>query len=78
MHIALKIKPFRTKITLIIPFKGYRTLRHHTLTYNPAYCGITSVWLTALRFAPDHEFVALVDSAAHEMHAPYEIKNAKQ
>ena len=54
--------------------RAEENLRYFILTRNPLDKRITLGQIIALRFAPDDEFIVLVDRAANEQLTPDEIK----
>jgi len=56
--------------------RAEETLRYFILTNKPLDSRITMAQIIALRFAPDNEFIILVDRAANEGLEPKEIKQA--
>jgi Co/Zn/Cd efflux system component len=56
--------------------RAEENLRYFILTRNPLDRRITMRQIIALRFAPDDEFVVLVDRAINESLTPVEIKKA--
>jgi hypothetical protein len=69
----LRTFPLKTQDRAI---RAEESLRYFILTHKQFDSRLTMVQVIALRFAPDEEFVALVDRAVNESLPPVEIKKA--